>query len=118
MASPTIGTGSGGGLAMMDAGLARAESDKIGQFKNAKAYTPKEARKVATDFESMFLSQMIGHMSEGVKVDKTFGGGHGEEMFKPMLNDEYAKAIAKSGGVGIADSVYRELMRGQEAQAK
>ena len=32
-----------------------------------------------------------------------------------MLTKEYAGAIVKSGGVGIANSVYREMMKMQEA---
>jgi flagellar protein FlgJ len=32
-----------------------------------------------------------------------------------MLTDEYSKSFAKSGGIGIADQVYRTLMAHQEA---
>ena len=32
-----------------------------------------------------------------------------------MLTKEYAKQIVKSGGVGIADSVFREIMKMQGA---
>ncbi|MGH9806615.1 MAG: rod-binding protein [Terriglobia bacterium] len=31
-----------------------------------------------------------------------------------MLTDQYAKAIVKAGGIGIADHVYRSLMAQQE----
>ncbi len=67
-------------------------------------------KKVGQDFEAQFLSQMIGHMFAGVKSDGLFGGGQAEEMFKSLLTDEYGKAVAKSGGIGIADQVVRSVL--------
>lgn len=73
------------------------------------------AKKAAQSFEAVFLSQMFGHMFEGVgKSDSLFGGGSGEEMFRPMLIDEYSKQIVKRGGVGIADAVMHALISQQE----
>lgn len=72
------------------------------------------ARKTANDFEAMFLTQMLEHMSAGIKTDGPFGGGQGEEMFRSLLNQEYAGALAKKGGIGIADAVYRQILALQE----
>ena len=33
-----------------------------------------------------------------------------------MMVQEYGKAIARSGGIGIADSVQREILKMQENQ--
>jgi Rod binding domain-containing protein len=33
-----------------------------------------------------------------------------------LLTDEYAKTVAKSGGVGLADHVYRALIAQQEGR--
>lgn len=74
-----------------------------------------EARKTADEFESMFLSQMLQHMSSGIKTDGPFGGGPGEEMFRSLLNQEYAGMLAKRGGIGLADHVYRQILALQEA---
>ncbi len=71
-------------------------------------------RQSANEFENVFVSQMLGHMFDGIEVDETFGGGHGEEMFRSMLTNEYGKQVSRSGGFGIADQVYRELLRAQE----
>lgn len=71
-------------------------------------------RQSANEFENVFVSQMLGHMLDGIEVDETFGGGHGEEMFRSMLTNEYGKQVSRSGGFGIADQVYRELLRAQE----
>ena len=75
-----------------------------------------KARKAAEDFEAVFLSQMLKSMTEGIKPSEVFGGGSAEETFKVLLNDEYGKVISKSGGIGLADQVERELMKLQEVQ--
>lgn len=73
------------------------------------------ARTVAEDFESFFISAMLETMSSGLDVDPMFGGGHGEAVYRSLLNQEYARAFARAGGIGIADTVQREIMRLQEA---
>lgn len=72
------------------------------------------ARKTANEFESMFLSQMLEHMSTGIKTDGPFGGGQGEAMFRSLLNQEYAGLLTKQGGIGIADHIYRQILALQE----
>jgi Rod binding domain-containing protein len=81
---------------------------------SGKAVDMVAAKKAAQSFEAMFMSQMFGHMFEGVGKDTLFGGGAGEEMFRPMLIDEYGKLVAKKGGVGIADAVMHTLISQQE----
>lgn len=73
------------------------------------------SRKSADEFEAIFLSQILKSMSAGIKTDGPFGGGHGEDTFKDVLNEEIGKSIAKNGGIGLSDAVYRELLKSQEA---
>ena len=77
-----------------------------------------KAREAAEEFEAVFLSQMLNHMFAGIKTDKLFGGGHGEDAYRAMMVQEYGKAMVESGGVGIADAVMREIIKLQEAQTK
>jgi len=73
------------------------------------------AERVGREFEQMFLSQMLSQMFAGMKPDGVFGGGFGEEMFRSLQVDEFARGLSRRGGVGIAESVTRELLRLQEA---
>lgn len=82
--------------------------------KFSKDMSPEKIRESAEEFESFFLSQFLSQMFKGIKTDGPFGGGHGESMYREMQFQEYAKAIANKGGVGIADSIVRELMNTQE----
>lgn len=73
-----------------------------------------QARKVAEDFEAFFIAQTVEAMFAGIKTDGPFGGGHGEQMFRSLLSQEYGKSMAHGGGIGIADQVYREILKTQE----
>jgi Rod binding domain-containing protein len=73
-----------------------------------------EARQVAEDFESFFLSQMIEQMFSEVGQDNPFSGGAGEKAFRGLLHEEYAKVMAQSGGLGLADRLTTEVLRYQE----
>lgn len=87
----------------------------------AKGAAPKglnpKAWEAAQQFESQFLTSMLQPMFETVEVDEQFGGGHGEGMFRSLLVDQYAQQMTRSGGVGIAQSVYREILKLQESHS-
>ena len=72
--------------------------------------------KTASEFEEVFLAQMLQPMLSGLTPEEPFGGGPGEEMWQSMLVKEYGKAIAARGGIGIADAVVREALLAQEHQ--
>jgi Rod binding domain-containing protein len=69
--------------------------------------------KTAKDFEATFVSNMLGQMFEGLDTSGPFGGGQGEEMFRSVLMDAFGKQIVKSGGIGVAASVQREMLKMQ-----
>ena len=74
-----------------------------------------KTRQSAQDFEAMAIGQLLQPMFNTVDTSKgLFGGGKGEAAWKPMMVDEMAKMLAKSGGIGIADSVMKEMLRIQE----
>jgi flagellar protein FlgJ len=76
-----------------------------------------KARATSQDFEAMFLTSMFGQMMNNVG-EGPFSGGQAAKTWRSLLTDQYAKNVAKSGGVGIADAVYRQLIAQQEARAK
>lgn len=77
----------------------------------------KNVREAAESFESFFVGQMMEYMWQGVEVDPNFGGGHAEEMWRSMLNQEYGKHIVKSGGLGIANQVMASMLKAQEERS-
>lgn len=77
--------------------------------------SPDQVRATAEEFEAVFLAQMVEQMM-GDTTESSFGGGPGEAAFSSMLNEEYAKVIAKAGGIGLADSLVREMLAMQEGR--
>ncbi len=76
-----------------------------------------KARAKAQDFEAVFLNSMFGHMFAHVN-EGPYSGGEAAKTWRSFLTEEYSKNFAKAGGIGIADSVYRQLIAVQEARAK
>lgn len=71
-------------------------------------------KKVAREFEAMFIAQMLKSMRETVGKDTLTGGGRGEETFRSLLDQEYAAEAARTGGIGLARIIERQLV-GQQA---
>lgn len=101
--------------------LAQAQTAQANVASAAKAvdavkavHNERQIREAAESFEAVFIAQMLAPMFEGLSTDGRFGGGHAEKIFRSIQIDEMGKAIAKNGGVGIADSVYREILKAQE----
>lgn len=73
-------------------------------------------KKTATDFEKMFLENSLDRMTQSEGTDGPLGeNGTGGGVYRSMLTKEYANKIVQSGGVGIADSVFREMIKMQGA---
>ena len=70
-----------------------------------------KAKDAGQKFEAQFLSIMLQQMFQGVKTDGPFGGGVGEEMFRSVMTEAMADQMVKSGGVGISDTVQREMLK-------
>jgi peptidoglycan hydrolase FlgJ len=80
---------------------------------------PAKVTKSAHDFEAMAIGQLLQPMFDTVDTaHDIFGGGPGEEAWKPLLVQEFAKQIANHGGLGLAKPVYDAMMRMQEVKPK
>lgn len=73
-----------------------------------------KAREKADEFEAVFVAQMFKPMMESIPTDGPLGGGNSEHMFRSLMIDEIGKDIVKQGGVGLSDSIYKEILRMQE----
>lgn len=69
-----------------------------------------ELKEVATALEANFLAEMLKYSGLN-DASGSFSGGPGEEAFASLLNREYATALANSGGVGLAESIFKSLAK-------
>lgn len=69
----------------------------------------KRLKEVCQDFESVFLNLMLQSMRATVPKSDLFGRSRGREIFESLLDQETSKNMAKAGGIGLADLVYKQL---------
>jgi Rod binding domain-containing protein len=75
------------------------------------ADTPEARQRVAREFEGQVIGALLQPMFSGLATKGPLGGGAAEEMWRPMLVQEFGNAVARAGGVGIAAAVAREMER-------
>lgn len=82
------------------------------------AFSPKSPpaadplHKAAQQLEAGFLAEMLKSAGLGKPVE-AFGGGVGEEQFASFLRQAQAEEMVKSGGIGLAESLYHALKERQ-----
>lgn len=63
-----------------------------------------------TEMEAVFLNLLMTQMRRTVPKSKLMGeGSNPEEIMRSMLDGETTKNMAKAGGIGLADMMYRQL---------
>ncbi len=75
-------------------------------------------RQQAEELEAVFLNTLVSEMFTSIDTDSEFGGGFGEETWRSMQSEQFAAALAKSGGIGIADQIMANLLTAQESASK
>ncbi len=71
--------------------------------------------RVAQELEASFLTEMLKSAGFGKSRD-TFGGGAGEEQFSSFLTQAHATAMVKTGGIGLAQSIFDALKERENDQ--
>lgn len=75
-------------------------------------------RKQAVELEGVFLNTLMKEMFASIKTDEdSFGGGFGEDTWRGMQAEQFAGALAETGGIGLADQLMSDLLRLQEANS-
>lgn len=66
-------------------------------------------KNAAIELEAAFLAEMLKSAGLG-KTRQSFGGGAGEDQFSSMLVQHQAQQLARSGGVGLSEILFKSLM--------
>lgn len=86
-----------------------SDFDKL--LEDAKKSGDTKALREATDqLEAVFINMMMKTMRNSVpESEGIFKKSEAEKMFSEMLDDEYAKKISSSGGIGISDMIFKQF---------
>ncbi len=75
----------------------------------------KSLREAARSLEAGFLAEMLKSAGLG-KSRESFGGGSGEDQFASFLRQAQAEEMVKTGGIGLAESLYQALKEREDAK--
>ena len=73
--------------------------------------TTKQIRHAAQEFEAIVLGQMLKTMRQASAQGPVALTGMSQKLYRDLMDDELAKAVSRSGGVGLADTLVRDLLR-------
>ncbi len=70
-----------------------------------------ELRQACREFEGLLLEQMLAAMRRSVPESGLFGSSPAAEIYASLRDQDLAKELAGQGGIGLADALYRQLVR-------
>lgn len=92
-----------GGLSHRTAAAALTAEDK------ARAQLKKRLQDACEGFEAMLLSIMYKEMRNTVPKNQLFGDDNAHDIWQSMLDSAMMEEAAKTGGIGLADVLYKQL---------
>ncbi|UWQ91317.1 rod-binding protein [Rhodobacteraceae bacterium M382] len=69
---------------------------------------PSPMHQAAQELEATFLAEMLKSAGLG-ETPNAFGGGSGEDQFSSFLVQAQAREMARSGGIGLAESLFQAM---------
>ena len=69
-------------------------------------------RSTAHEIESIFLSHMLKTMRQASGKGGPLSGT-GQRVYQEMMDEQMGRALAKAGGIGLADLLVRDVLRRQ-----
>jgi flagellar protein FlgJ len=74
----------------------------------------KKLKKACTDFEALFIAQMLKSMRQTVPQTGFLGKGLGNEIYQGLMDQELSKKLAHNKGLGLGQVLYRQMLRQEE----
>ena len=71
----------------------------------------KKLKALSKEFESFFFKEVISAMRKTVPKNTLINGGHAEDIYKSMLDDNLAAHRTGRGGSGLAQAMYNQLSK-------
>ena len=71
-------------------------------------------KKACMDFESLFIYQVLKSMQQTVPKSGLLGEGPEKGIFESLFGQEWSKAMAHQGGLGLGKMLYKQMLRSEE----
>lgn len=67
-------------------------------------------REQAKQYEIVFVAKMLEQAVPKGEEGMLFGGGHGNDIYRSMMIEQYAEAMVDDGGLGLTDQLAKEIL--------
>jgi flagellar protein FlgJ len=90
----------------------RSDAPVQGRY-SSQATSPRDTQlwRACQEFEALLLQQLLKAMSSTLTSGGMFGAVAGNSIYQELYETELAGAMAKSGGIGLAEILYRQTVR-------
>lgn len=93
--------------------ISPSSSPLTNQFKPSTSMADKhenpQLRQACADFEAIILQKFLGMARQAGPQSDLWGGGHAEEMYQSLHDQEMAQHLAAGNGMGFGDLLYRQI---------
>ena len=89
---------------------AQEKAEQINLVKTKDQQDDQKLREVCQEMEAVFLNLMLGKMRDTIPERTLFPKSNGEKMMQSMLDIELTRVMAQSGGMGLGDLLYKQLI--------
>ncbi len=91
--------------------------DPTGKMTPEQLAYDKKLREACQGFEAMFLNIMYKEMRNTVPENSLFGDSNADKILQDMRDTEMVNQMAKAGGVGLGEMLYKQLTLEDKARA-
>ena len=88
--------------------ILKKEINRVGKPSKEKTEDEKLLN-ICYEMESIFIGNMLDAMRKTIDESDFFGKSIAKDIFRDMLYDEYAKVMARSDQLGLAQQIYDQL---------
>lgn len=89
----------------------RSTSSLNGPVSPTQSPEDKKMKAACRDMEAVFLNMLLTRMRATVPKNTLTGDSSKQDIMQSMLDSELTQNMAKAGGTGLADLLYRQLQQ-------
>jgi flagellar protein FlgJ len=71
-------------------------------------------KKACTDFDALFMAQMLKSMRQTIPQTGFLGKGPGNDIYQGLMDQELSRKLSQSKGLGLGKVIYRQMLKREE----
>lgn len=82
---------------------------------SSRGHDDRHLRELCSQFEALFINQMLQIMRKSIPKSGLLGGGLQEDIYTGMFDEQLAAQLSKDKGIGLGEQLYEQLARSYKA---